>query len=139
MLLPDKLIVMLQNVKDKHGPVFDGEGLRREWEKACDRAGLGVREKRKGRSHDRYRGLRIHDLCRSAIGNLVEPGVPEKTAMEISGQKTRAVFDRYNIVNKRQVLAAMRRVQDSENAAKLVQDSLGAKPAIPQLADKKAS
>jgi len=134
--LPDMLINMLKKVKDKTGKVFDGEGLRREWEKACSAAGLGAREKREGRFDYKYSGLTIHDLRRSAVRNLISAGVAEKVAMEISGHKTRAVFDRYNIVSKKQILAAMRRVQDSENGANLVQNSLEAKPAIPQLTDK---
>jgi hypothetical protein len=47
----------------------------------------------------------------SAIKNQVKAGVNEKVAVKISGHKTRAVFDRYYIVETEDVMDAMRRVQ----------------------------
>ena len=41
----------------------------------------------------------------------MKAGVNEKLAMKISGHKTRAVFDRYHIVDTEDVMDAMRRVQ----------------------------
>lgn len=107
--LPGRLVLMLERIEPKEGRVFETTNLRKEWRKACAAVGLGNIIEVEGKKYDpRYEGLTIHDFRRSAIRNLVTlAGVREKVAMEITGHKTRSVFDRYHIVDTTDVSNAM--------------------------------
>jgi integrase len=52
-------------------------------------------------------GLLFHDLRRSAVRNMVHyVHLPESMAMRITGHTTRATFERYNIVGRREITLA---------------------------------
>ena len=53
-----------------------------------------------------------HDMRRSAVRNFRRSGLSEGEGMALSGHKTRAIYDRYNIIDDRDLTESMNRVQD---------------------------
>ena len=68
------------------------------WQTACRKAGCP--------------GRIPHDFRRTAVRNLVRPGVPERVAMQLTGHKTRSVFERYNIVSDGDLRTAAARLNE---------------------------
>lgn len=110
-ILPDELRDSLSRLKDEGRSqrwVFawkNGQPLRYPyvaWRAACKGAGLD--------------GKIPHDFRRTAVRNLVRSGVPEKVAMDITGHKTRAVFDRYNIVSEKDLREAAAKISQNTRA-----------------------
>jgi integrase len=117
-----------RQIKSTDGPVrvaelvFHRDGrpiadFRKAWAQACIAAGLSrVVGVNPDGSEKRVPTRLFHDLRRSGVRNMVRAGVPERVAMEISGHRTRAIFDRYNIVSETDLRAAMQRTSDYVSA-----------------------
>jgi integrase len=95
--------------------VFHHEGkrigdFRKSWRNALKAAGLD--------------GVLVHDMRRSGITNMRRAGVPESTAMKLSGHRTVSVFRRYKIESVRDLEQGLDRLdayleRESEKPAKV--------------------
>jgi hypothetical protein len=108
--------------RDDGMPVGD---FKKAWGNACIKAGF-FRVEAIGHAQDgevpKTRNVPtklVHDFRRSAVRNLIRDGIPETTAMEMTGHKTRAVFKRYAIVDE----AMLREARAKLAAASILRQS----------------
>jgi integrase len=57
--------------------------------------------------------LHVHDLRRSAIKRMIQRGIPQHVAMQISGHRTISVFHRYAIVSHADLADAARKLESN--------------------------
>jgi hypothetical protein len=62
------------------------------------------------------------------VRNLRRAGVPESVAMRISGHKTRDVFERYNIKDRKDAIEAMERLAQFHMAEGDKREATAARP-----------
>jgi len=86
--------------------------FRKSWDRAAREAGIPW--------------LHVHDLRRTAVRRLVRAGVERRFARELTGHKTEAIFERYNIVDERDLRMTMVRLW--EHLAKRTSDIISDAP-----------
>jgi len=67
----------------------------------------------------------VHDLRRSGVRSLRQASVPENVAMQLTGHKTRSVFDRYDIVDPRDRAVAVGKLAAFHAKNSSVRDNRG--------------
>jgi integrase len=78
--------------------------IRSAWDRATKRAGM--------------EGRLVHDLRRSAARDFRRAGIDEGTIMKLCGWKTRAMFDRYNVIDEADLARAVAKRFNGQTTAR---------------------
>jgi hypothetical protein len=95
--------------RDDGAPVGD---FKKAWGTACIKAGyfrvepIGEPVAGEAPKSRKVPTKIVHDFRRSAVRNLIRAGIPETTAMAMTGHRTREVFKRYAIVDEQMLQEA---------------------------------
>lgn len=78
--------------------------------------------------------LLFHDLKRSGARNLVRAGVSPHHAVMITGHKTLAVFNRYDIVDERDIVEAVEKLErhQKSNLSPISVPTTPSEPILPE-------
>jgi integrase len=90
------------------------KSFRRSWMRACKKAGL--------------EGRLVHDLRRSAARDFRRQGVSEGEIMKLCGWKTRAMFDRYNIIDEADLAQAVAKRFNGKTTANIATPTAAPSP-----------
>lgn len=101
----EELITEMKRMRDPtvdwmfpyHNARYATTTFNRHWRDACEASGV-----------ERH----FHDLRRTAVRNLVRAGVPRSIAKTITGHESDNVFERYDIVNERDIRDALGRLNE---------------------------
>ena len=96
--------VFCYTLGERAGRRITESGFNKQWRKARVAAGCP--------------GRIPHDFRRTAVRHLVRAGVPERVAMQLTGHKTRAIFERYNITSPNDLREAAQRLDAYAGAAR---------------------
>jgi integrase len=101
-ILRTKLEALRPDPNEPEAKGFQVLDFRNDWKKVCRAVGVP--------------GLLFHDLRRSGVRNMRRRGIPEKVAMQISGHRTRSVFDRYDITDGADLMAAVTKMNEKQGS-----------------------
>lgn len=99
---PNDAVFTWSSGKDSGKPILDFRG---SWERITNAAGVSVL---------------FHDFRRTAVRNMVRAKISKHVAKRISGHSTDSVFDRYDIVDERDLEDATRKLESSGIGGRLV-------------------
>lgn len=110
--------------------------FRKSWDKACKAAGLAIevptgKRNKNGEAITKIKALRIlHDFRRTAVRNLVRAGIHERLAMQMTGHKTRSVFERYNVTSGADMKEAAKKLNEFAKSAGTVSGTVAPETGI---------